>query len=102
MRYNTLRRPCGFLDPQAGTCRIYAVRPLACRYFFSLDPPETCTPTHERYFQRRIRTVHLPEEIHALLREIERRLGFRPLNYLSGAFCEFTAATMRLQPIRVL
>lgn len=102
MRYNTLRRPCGFLDQQTGTCRIYPVRPLACRYFFSLDPPETCTPTHERYFQRRIRTVHLPPDIHQLLREIESALGFRPLNYLSGAFCEFTAATMHIEPIRVL
>jgi Fe-S-cluster containining protein len=101
VEYNRLNRPCGFLDTQTGCCRIYPVRPVACRYFFSLDPPETCAPTHEKYLERRTRTVHLPEEIHALLREIDHRFGFRPMNYLSGAFCEFAAEVMRTKPIRV-
>lgn len=101
VEFNRLNRRCGFLDPQTGCCRIYAVRPLACRYFFSLDPPETCSPLHVLYLQRRTRTVHLPEEIHALIREIDHKFGFRPLNYLSGAFCQFAAEVMRTQPIRV-
>ena len=100
-KYNRLERPCGFLDQETGCCRIYPVRPVACRYFFSRDPPETCTPSHEKYFARNTRTVHLPEEIHALLREIDHAFGFRPLNYLPGAFCQFTAQTMRIQPIKV-
>jgi Fe-S-cluster containining protein len=102
MKYNSLKRPCGFLDQETGCCRIYPVRPIACRYFFSLDPPEMCTPTHEKYFERRTRTVHLPEEIHALLREIDHAFGFRPLNFLAGAFCQFTAEIMRLKLIEVV
>jgi len=102
IEYNRLKRPCGFLDTRNGCCRIYPVRPIACRYFFSLDPPETCTPSHERYLRRRTRTVHLPEEVHRLLREVGHRLGFRPLNYLSGAFCGFAAEVMRSRPIKVV
>jgi Fe-S-cluster containining protein len=102
MEFNMLCRPCGFLDVATGCCRIYPVRPIACRYFFSIDPPETCTPKHEKYFQRDTRMVHLPEEIHALLREIDHAFGFRPLNYLSGAFCQFTAETMRIKMIKVV
>jgi Fe-S-cluster containining protein len=102
MQYNLLNRPCGFLDQQSGCCRVYPVRPIACRYFFSLDPPETCTPSHEKYFARRTRMVHLPEEIHALLREIDQAFGFRSLNYLSGAFCQFTAQIMRIKLIEVI
>ncbi len=99
--FNRLNRPCGFLDTQTGCCRIYPVRPLACRYFFSLDPPETCSPLHVLYLRRRTRTVHLPERVHALIREIDHKFGFRPLNFLSGAFCQFAAEVMRTQPIRV-
>jgi Fe-S-cluster containining protein len=102
MTYNQLNRPCGFLDQGTGCCRIYPVRPIACRYFFSLDPPETCTPTHEKYFQRNIRTVHLPEEVHVRLREVAGVFGLRTLNYLSGAFCQFTAEVMRIKPITVV
>lgn len=100
--YNMLNRPCGFLDQQTGCCRIYPVRPLACRYFFSLDPPETCTPLHVKYLNRQTRLIHLPAEIHALIREIDRKFGFRPLNYLCGAFCQFAAEIMRIKPISVL
>lgn len=99
--YNRQGRPCGFLDQKTGACRIYAVRPLACRFIFSLDPPETCSPLNVLYLERRTRTVHLPEEVHRLIREIDHRFGFRPLNYLSGAFCQFAAETMRTKPITV-
>lgn len=101
MLFNMLNRPCGFLDTQTGCCRIYPVRPLACRYFFSIDPPETCSPLHVKYLDRQTRTVHLPAEIHALIREIDRRFGFRPLNYLSGAFCQLAAEVMRTRPIQI-
>lgn len=101
IEYNRLNRPCGFLDRETGCCRIYPVRPLACRYFFSISPPETCSPLHVLYLERQTRTVHLPEEIHALIREIDHRFGFRPLNYLSGAFCQFAAEIMRIKMIQV-
>jgi len=102
LEFNRLKRPCGFLDQQTGCCRIYPVRPIACRYFFSLDPPETCTPSHPRYVLRDTRTVHLPPEIHELILQIGQRLGFRPLNYLSGAFCGFAAEVMHARPIEVI
>jgi Fe-S-cluster containining protein len=102
VEFNRLNQPCAFLDRQTGCCRIYPVRPIACRYFFSLDPPEMCTPTHPRYLTRDTRTVHLPSEIHALLIEISQRLGFRPLNYLSGAFCGLAAEIMHSRPITVV
>jgi Fe-S-cluster containining protein len=101
VEYNRLNRPCGFLDTQTGCCRIYPVRPIACRYFFSFDPAEMCSPLHVKYLNRQTRTVHLPEEIHALLREIDHKFGFRPMNYLSGAFCEFAVEVMGIEPIAV-
>lgn len=100
--YNLKNRPCGFLDHETGSCRIYVVRPIACRYFFSMDPPEMCTPLSPRYFSRDTRTVHLPPEIHELLMQIGQRLGFRPLNYLSGAFCGFAAEVMQTRAIEVV
>ncbi|TWT41950.1 Flagellin N-methylase [Phycisphaerae bacterium RAS1] len=102
VEYNRRNRPCGFLDRAAGCCRIYPVRPIACRYFFSFDPPELCSPRSESYLSRKTRTVHLPEEIHKLLLEIGHKLGFRPLNYLSGAFCGFAAEVMKTKPITVV
>lgn len=32
-----LQKPCVFLDPQSQSCTIYAVRPIACRGYNSLD-----------------------------------------------------------------
>jgi Fe-S-cluster containining protein len=102
VEFNRRNRPCGFLDQETGCCRIYPVRPIACRYFFNLDPPEHCSPLHERYLSRDTRTVHLPPEIHELLLEITRRIGLRTLNYLSGGFCAFAAEVMRTRPINVV
>ena len=102
VEYNRLNRPCGFLDRQTGCCRIYPVRPISCRYFFSADPPETCTPSHPKYLQRDTRTVHLPPAIHELVLQISKRLGFRTLNYLPGAFCGFAAEVMRTNPVQII
>jgi Fe-S-cluster containining protein len=33
---------CPFLDEKAGDCQIYEIRPSACRYHYSIDPPEHC------------------------------------------------------------
>ncbi len=100
--FNQLNRPCGFLNQETGLCRIYPVRPIACRFFFSLDSPDYCTPTHAKYFDRDTRTVHLPEEIHILLRQIGKKFGFITLNYLSGAFCAFSAEIMKIRPIKTV
>ncbi|MFH1747212.1 MAG: YkgJ family cysteine cluster protein [Planctomycetota bacterium] len=102
VEYNHCKRRCGFLDEDSGCCKIYPVRPIACRYFFSLDPPETCTPAHPKYLQRETRMVYLPPEIHELITEIGQRLDFRPLNYLAGAFCGFASEIMHAKPIKVI
>jgi Fe-S-cluster containining protein len=101
VEYNRLNRPCGFLNQEDGTCRIYPVRPIACRFFFSLDDPETCSPLHDKYLRREIRTVPLPEEAHSLLAEIQDRLGLRLVNFLSGAFCQFAADVMNARPLKL-
>jgi Fe-S-cluster containining protein len=101
IEYNRLDRPCGFLDGDTGSCRIYPVRPLACRYFFSFDPPETCSPGHERYLRRSIRTVPLPPEVVSLFARIGEKLGVRLVNYLPGAFAQFTADVMKTRPIEI-
>ena len=100
--FNQLNRPCGFLDQESGLCRIYPVRPIACRFFFSIDPPEMCNPDHPKYLNRDTCTVHLPDEIHILLRQIGKKFGFITLNYLSGAFCAFASDIMKIRPIKTV
>lgn len=37
----TKQSGCGFLS-EAGECKVYEVRPIACRKYMVLDPPEKC------------------------------------------------------------
>jgi len=36
--------PCAFLDPETKDCRVYDVRPMACRMYYVISPPENCWP----------------------------------------------------------
>jgi Fe-S-cluster containining protein len=38
------KRACPFLDKKSGDCRIYSVRPGACRTYFVTSDPENCSP----------------------------------------------------------
>jgi Fe-S-cluster containining protein len=35
---------CVFLDPERGECRVYDVRPMACRSYYVVSDPEMCKP----------------------------------------------------------
>jgi Fe-S-cluster containining protein len=38
------KRGCPFLDKKAGECRVYNVRPLACRTYYVVSDPADCSP----------------------------------------------------------
>jgi hypothetical protein len=38
------KKGCPFLDKKSGECRIYSVRPLACRTYYVVSAPEHCSP----------------------------------------------------------
>lgn len=38
------KRGCPFLDKKSGDCRIYSVRPAACRTYFVTSDPANCSP----------------------------------------------------------
>ena len=41
------KRPCPLLNIETGRCRVYSIRPLACRDFFAETDSEWCHPAHE-------------------------------------------------------
>jgi Fe-S-cluster containining protein len=38
------KKGCPFLDKKSGDCRIYNVRPIACRTYFVVSEPGNCSP----------------------------------------------------------
>jgi Fe-S-cluster containining protein len=99
LKYNRLRRPCPFLDPHAGACRIYPVRPFVCRHFFSLSPAEWCDPGHGSYLDRDTRCIEPYTRIKECIEAIDRRFGIRILNFLSGAFVTIAGDVMGARPV---
>jgi Fe-S-cluster containining protein len=99
LAYNRERRPCAFLDRDTGRCRVYPVRPLVCRSFFSLSPATFCEPDHPRYLDREARIAEPFEGIKQRVAAIDARLGVRTLNFLSGAFVSVAGATLNGRPI---
>jgi Fe-S-cluster containining protein len=102
LAYNRLERPCPFLDLETGACRIYPVRPLVCRFFFSLSPAPMCSPAHAGYLDRDTRCIDPHNAIKARIDEIDRRLGLRVLNFLAGAFARVVADVLEGRPIRLV
>lgn len=66
--------PCPLLDA-AGDCRAYTHRPLACRAFVSLTPPEWCGPTDARYPDRVNPHLDPPKIILQILQALSARRG---------------------------
>jgi len=97
--YNREERPCPFLDQAEGLCRIYPVRPLVCRWFHNLSPPQWCEPSHPQYLARNAVGVYPYREINDLMADIARRLGVATLNYLSGAFAHVAGDVLQGRPI---
>jgi Fe-S-cluster containining protein len=102
LEYNQLQRPCAFLDPEEGVCRIYPVRPLVCRWFYNLSPAEWCVPSHPRYRDRDAVGIDPYREVNRLIAAISERLGVKTLNYLPGAFAHISGDVMGGRPIRVV
>jgi Fe-S-cluster containining protein len=99
LAYNRLERPCPFLDLERGTCRIYPVRPLVCRWFHNLSPAQWCEPSHPEHARRDAFGVYPDPEINELMAAISRRLGVTTLNYLAGAFVHVAGDVMQGRPI---
>jgi len=100
--YNQLQRPCAFLDAEQGVCRIYPVRPLVCRWFYSLSPAEWCVPTHPSHRDRVAVGINPYREVNRLMMAISERLGLKTLNFLPGAFAHIAGDVMEGRPIRVV
>lgn len=97
--YNRLERPCAFLDQATGTCRIYPVRPLVCRWFHNRSPKDWCVPGHSDYLNRDAIGIYPDALINDLLRQIDERLGLRTVNYLAGAFVHIAGDVLGGVPI---
>ncbi|MCB9797392.1 MAG: YkgJ family cysteine cluster protein [Alphaproteobacteria bacterium] len=65
---------CVFLS-EAGACRVYAARPVACRMFFSITEPAWCAQRHPRHAEARNPHLAPPPVARMMLDEISRRLG---------------------------
>ncbi|MFZ5481227.1 MAG: YkgJ family cysteine cluster protein [Myxococcota bacterium] len=67
------REPCPFLVE--GRCRVYARRPIACRAFYALTPPNQCDPGDPRYEERVNPHLDPPQIVVQILRAISRTLA---------------------------
>ncbi len=99
LRYNQLQRPCAFLDQDNGVCRIYPVRPLVCRWFYNLSPPDWCLPSHPNHRERDAVGLDPYREVNRLMMAISERLGVETLNYLPGAFAHIAGDVMQGRPV---
>ncbi len=99
IKYNSLGRPCPFLDEKSGKCRIYPVRPLVCRFYFSLSPWKWCHPDHNAYLHRQTMGIEICNQAKVYLRRINRRLGLSIANYLPGAFVTVISDIMHRRPL---
>jgi Fe-S-cluster containining protein len=100
LQYNRLRRPCAFLDLHEGKCRIYPVRPIVCRHFFSLSTADWCDPDHAFYLERDVRCMDPYREVKKKMNTINQRLGVRAPDYLSGMFVAIAGDVMEGDTLR--
>lgn len=98
--YDRLERPCPFLDQTAGTCRIYPVRPLVCRWFNNRSPADWCRPDHPKYLERDAVGVYPDARVNDLLAALDARLGLTTVNYLAGAFVHIAGDVLGGAPLK--
>ena len=94
LKYNSLQRRCAFLDNEQGICRSYPVRPIVCRFFFSLSPVEICLQDHPAYHGRNAVGIDPSESVKESMVLICKRLQVGILNFLSGAFVSIAGDVM--------
>lgn len=81
--WRRLRRPCPLLD-EAGRCRAYDRRPLACRAFWALTPAAWCDPGHADYARRTNPHLDPAPVLVQLLQVLSRRAGWPKATDLHG------------------
>jgi len=81
---SALAKPCPLLTDNS--CSVYAQRPVSCRMYHSLTSPMLCTTVLGR-------TFHLlpPDEVAAILADINRQLLFPYCEYLAQGFVVFAS-----------
>ncbi len=100
LAYRTRARPCVFLDPGPGTCRIYDVRPIPCRMHFAVSDPELCWPGHPRAQDAVAPNLPPPESIVKTMKEIARRMGLDHLSpVLFQGVVQLGHETFQMKPL---
>ncbi len=69
LRYFAQGLACPFAAGGGG-CSFYGVRPVSCRMYFSLTPPEFCVPEYLQTEKNKSFIVYLPDDIEELIEEI--------------------------------
>lgn len=87
--FKSEKRPCPFLELESGQCRVYKIRPIACRDFFSESQAEWCHPDHIQNENVRQLAIEWPTAVRDLLLRISRCLHpNRPESSLREALLE--------------
>ena len=81
--WRRLNEPCKLLDAGGG-CRAYAHRPIACRAFVALTPPEWCAPAHPSYGDRVNPHLDPPAILLQILQALSARRGLSTATDLHG------------------
>ncbi|MDR1759454.1 MAG: YkgJ family cysteine cluster protein [Fibrobacter sp.] len=68
-RYFAQGLACPFAA-SGGGCSFYEARPVSCRMYFSLTPPEYCVPEYLQTEKNKSFIVYLPDDIEELIEEI--------------------------------
>ena len=85
LAWKKLRHFCPFLGLDSH-CRIYSIRPVACRMHFSITPSEWCEPAHDNFESSCNPQLELSENVHQRLQRISFQRGWvqKPTDLLSG------------------
>ncbi len=89
-RWRARRQPCPLLD-DAGCCRAYAHRPIACRAFVALTPASWCDPADPRHEERVNPHLDPPQVLLQILMALSARRGLPPSADLQGGLAALLA-----------
>ena len=85
IRWKKTKKPCVFLGKDQ-RCNIYERRPVACRMFFSITPPEMCHPDHQNHDKAINPHLEPSSAIKEFLKKISsiRNVSDLPKDFISG------------------
>ncbi len=84
------KKGCPFLDKKSGDCRIYNVRPIACRTYFVVSDPDNCSPDKPGA------EVRIIDPSHAQVPLINAIVGLEAIPTLTGSMQSMVLAGMEL------